>query len=185
LARPRSTGAPPNDRRQRQQRQGRRGGELQPGRGRERRCRLARVDPGLVEQLDGERGGRPRHEPADGGPAQLRGGDREPGPRCQPDPVQLPQTHIAGGLAGEHEDRKGPVQVQQRPPRRKDRDQRRQQQVERDPADQQEHAGLDVLPPGTAARGLTGRAARRPGMTVTHAVSVAAEGRTAQSMRSR
>jgi hypothetical protein len=53
---------PADDRRQRQQRQCRRGRQLRAGRGRERRRRLAGVDPGPAQHLHGERRGRARQK---------------------------------------------------------------------------------------------------------------------------
>jgi len=69
-----------DDHRQRQQRQRRRGPKLQSGRGGERRCRPAGVEPSPTQHVDRERRGRARHDPAGGVPGKLRAGDREPGP---------------------------------------------------------------------------------------------------------
>src|SRR5215207_9634913 len=63
-------------------------------------------------------------------PRELPARDREPPLRPQGDPVEFPQADRARHLGHEHEDRERPVEMLQRGPRRENREQARQEQIE-------------------------------------------------------
>src|SRR5205807_3762265 len=93
-------------------------------------------------------------DPADGVPAELRAYDREPAPHAQSDSVELPETDEASCLAYQCERRPVPRELAERSPGGEDRDEARQQQVERDAGDENQQPRPCVALPRERSGGL-------------------------------
>ena len=78
--------------------------------------------------------------------------------------VQLPERHVAGALGQQHQAGPRPVQVRERAPRREDRNEARQEQVQGDRSDDQERAAAEAGRPLRAAPHARMLAARRDGV---------------------
>ena len=130
---------------------------LQSRCGSERSDRLARGEAGPDEhrRLEGSAGSRARHDVAECVPAQLRRDDREPRAGPQRDPLEFPETDVARSLGRHREDCEGPLEMLERSPLPEDREQARQEDIDRECTERQEHDRARPAPPGD-------RPARRP-----------------------